>query len=69
ISARGKPCKCSKVKNPGLYCGWCWVDGQRAVREGYNTEDVFWCNTQGGCENLGIRTSCKNAKGPCDGRN
>jgi hypothetical protein len=68
ISPRSNPCTCAKVSNPGLYCGYCKVGGNYVVLNGYNNNNVFWCNKQGGCEDLGRRTSCVNSNGPCDGR-
>ncbi|KAH7073198.1 hypothetical protein FB567DRAFT_553824 [Paraphoma chrysanthemicola] len=68
LSVRSNPCKCAKVSNPGLYCGYCQVGGKFVVLDGWNDNNVFWCNKQGGCEDLGRRTSCVNGKGPCDGR-
>ncbi|KAF2818766.1 hypothetical protein CC86DRAFT_256140, partial [Ophiobolus disseminans] len=58
-----RACTCQKVDNAGLYCGYCW-----AVKTGYVNGNVYWCNKQGGCDDLGRRTSCVNRNGPCDGR-
>ncbi|KAF2027015.1 hypothetical protein EK21DRAFT_91902 [Setomelanomma holmii] len=68
ISPHSNPYKCAKVSSPGLYCGYCQVGGKYVVLDGWNDNNVFWCNKQGGCEDLGRRTSCVNGKGPCDGR-
>ncbi|KAF1842245.1 uncharacterized protein K460DRAFT_398279 [Cucurbitaria berberidis CBS 394.84] len=58
-----RACKCTKVKNAGLYCGYC-----AAVISGWKHDNVYWCNKAGGCDDLGRRTSCVKTEGPCDGR-
>jgi hypothetical protein len=63
-----KACKCIKVSNPGLYCDYCQIGGKFVVTDGWTSGNVYWCNKQGGCDDLGKRNSCVNSKGPCDGR-
>jgi hypothetical protein len=63
-----KACKCIKVSNPGLYCDYCQIGGKFVVTDGWTSGNVYWCNKQGGCDDLGKRNSCVNGKGPCDGR-
>lgn len=65
LGARADDCKCAKVSNPGLYCGYC-----AAVTGGYSgrLDWVFWCNKKGGCDSIGYRKSCARGEGPCDGR-
>ncbi|USP82350.1 hypothetical protein yc1106_09624 [Curvularia clavata] len=65
-----RACKCAKVSNPGLYCGYCWFssyDGY-VIKSGRVDNHVYWCNKSGGCEDFGKRNSCANYAGPCDGR-
>jgi hypothetical protein len=54
----------------GLYCGYCWLSNidSYAVVSGRDNDNVYWCNKEGGCDNIGYRKSCGNRKGPCDGR-
>jgi len=58
-------CTCKKVSNPGLYCGSC---DQVTSYTGDKWEWVFWCNKQGGCDDIGFRKSCRDSGTPCDGR-
>jgi hypothetical protein len=60
--AAAAACKCKKVSNAGLYCGFCKTSG--GVGPGnnyYNTvalDNVAWCNTSGGCEDYGYSSHC-----------
>ncbi|KAH7139487.1 hypothetical protein B0J11DRAFT_516910 [Dendryphion nanum] len=70
VQLEKRACKCRKVKNEGLYCGYCYLTNidDEAVYEGDIWDNVYWCNKKGGCEDLGRRTSCVKRDGPCDGR-
>ena len=46
-------CKCTKVKNEGLYCGYC--DQVLNLGTNGNLYDVFWCNKQVICINMSIK--------------
>ncbi|EMD65912.1 hypothetical protein COCSADRAFT_170346 [Bipolaris sorokiniana ND90Pr] len=61
-----RACRCIRVSNPGLYCGYCYSG--TIVTSGRINNHVYWCNTAGGCEDLGVRNSCTAKDGPCDGR-
>ena len=67
VNLAKRSCKCSKVKNAGLYCGYCYLSNINnfAVISGWVDDHVYWCNTAGGCDDLGKRTSCGQEKGPC----
>ncbi|EDU49978.1 hypothetical protein PtrSN002B_000112 [Pyrenophora tritici-repentis] len=69
VSLDKRACKCNKVKNAGLYCGYCYLSNidNWAVINGKD-QNVYWCNKQGGCEDFGKRNSCAAYNGPCDGR-
>lgn len=55
-------CKCKKVSNAGLYCGFCTTsNGVGPGNAYYNTvpyDNVAWCNTSGGCEDYGYSSHC-----------
>ncbi|EUC42858.1 hypothetical protein COCMIDRAFT_39151 [Bipolaris oryzae ATCC 44560] len=61
-----RACRCVRVSNPGLYCGYCYSG--TIVTSGRINNHVYWCNTAGGCDDLGVRNSCTARDGPCDGR-
>ncbi|XP_014559205.1 hypothetical protein COCVIDRAFT_92229 [Bipolaris victoriae FI3] len=61
-----RACRCIRLSNPGLYCGYCYSG--TIVTSGRINNHVYWCNTAGGCEDLGVRNSCTARAGPCDGR-
>lgn len=71
LAARAS-CKCKKVSNAGLYCGFCKTsNGVGPGNDYYNTvpyDNVAWCNTSGGCEDYGYSSHCadKEARG-CKG--
>ena len=56
------------VKNPGLYCGYCTQ--VPTLGDGGSLWNVYWCNTKGGCEDLGWSSKCtqRPAHTYCDGR-
>ncbi|KAH7391174.1 hypothetical protein DE146DRAFT_767423 [Phaeosphaeria sp. MPI-PUGE-AT-0046c] len=55
-------CKCKKVSNAGLYCGFCTTSNGVGPGNGYyNTvpsDHVAWCNTSGGCDDYGYSSHC-----------
>lgn len=59
-------CRCIRVSDPGLYCGFCRVAPGTGVGPGNNwvndvaLDNVAWCNTAGGCEDYGYSTHCAN---------
>jgi hypothetical protein len=67
-------CKCKKVSNAGLYCGFCKTTGGVGPgNEYFNTvpyDNVAWCNTSGGCDDYGYSSHCaaREARG-CKGLN
>jgi hypothetical protein len=63
--ATAQACKCDKVSNEGLYCGYCT---EVHTYDEKLFDNVFWCNKNGGCENLGNAAKCKTGATYCDGR-
>ncbi|KAH7563519.1 hypothetical protein BM1_00566 [Bipolaris maydis] len=62
----GKEARTQAQRSIGLYCGYCYSG--TIVTSGRINNHVYWCNTAGGCEDLGLRNSCTARAGPCDGR-
>jgi hypothetical protein len=62
FSAAAAACKCKKVSNPGLYCGFCkTTNGVGPGNAYFNTvplDHVAWCNTSGGCEDYEYSSHC-----------
>src|SRR5689334_20135967 len=66
--ATAQACACDKVKNAGLYCGYC---SEVHVYDEKLYDNVYWCNKSGGCEDLGNASNCKKTLDTykyCDGR-
>lgn len=62
--AAAAACKCKKVSNPGLYCGFCKTAAGTGVGPGnnyFNTVYIYnvaWCSTSGACEDYGYSSHC-----------
>ena len=63
-------CTCTKVSDPGLYCGYC-LEVTSCHNENNCYKNAYECNKQGGCHSYGKSDRCKwPLVGPrmCDGR-
>jgi hypothetical protein len=62
--AAAAACKCKKVSNPGLYCGFCKAAAGTGVGPGNNyintvyIYNVAWCSTSGACDDYGYSSHC-----------
>jgi hypothetical protein len=64
-----RACSCAKVKDPGLYCGYCYEVTSCTLKNPNKCFDkVYECSRTGSCYEYGYRGSCKRGEGPCDGR-
>jgi hypothetical protein len=63
VSTVAAKCTCSKVSNPGLYCGYC-----AEVLTGWTSSHVYECAKSGACSDYGVSSYCKGSGYYCDGR-
>jgi hypothetical protein len=73
VQLQPRACTCAHVSNPGLYCGYCAPVYSCPATSGSDTtyacsDHVYECSRTGACHDYGVRTSCRNGQGPCDGR-
>jgi hypothetical protein len=51
-------CKCKKVSNAGLYCGFCPAANGLGYITTVPNENVAWCNKDGECKDFGYSSHC-----------
>lgn len=65
-SAAAAACRCNRVSNPGLYCGYC-----EAVKSPKDHYHAYECSRTGACHDYGDTIQCNRVSTSplyCDGR-